>query len=86
MSAAWYKGLAWGWDLSGKFATATRTEKRAILARLRRMGEVYWSEFVRGVQEGIASRAEARYDARKSGLSVRGVRTDRLAAALERLT
>jgi hypothetical protein len=85
-AASYYRGLNLGWDWAGEFATASRAEKRALLARLARMGEAYWNEFVRGVQEGIASRSEARYDARKSGLSVRGIRTDRLAAALERLT
>ena len=81
-----YLGLSLGWDWAGDFGKANRAEKRVILARLQRMSEAYWNPFVRGIQEGIASRSEARYDARKSGLSVRGIRTDRLAAALERLT
>jgi hypothetical protein len=49
-------------------------------------GSASWSEFVRGVQEGIAGRAEARYDARRAGFNVRNIQTDRLAAAIERLT
>jgi hypothetical protein len=55
-----------------------------MVARLARMGEAYWNEFVRGVQEGIAGRAEARYDVCRAGFNVRNIRTDRLAAAIER--
>jgi hypothetical protein len=66
------------------FATANRAEKRQILARLRRMADSF-NPFVVGAWAGINDRAEARYDARRAGLNVRQVRTDRLAAAIERL-
>jgi hypothetical protein len=86
MGAAYYKGLTIGWDWAGAFSKASRSEKRRMVARLARMDEAFWNEFVRGVQEGIASRAEARYDARRMGLNVQTIKTDRLAAALERPT
>jgi hypothetical protein len=86
MGAAYYKGLTIGSDWGGAFGQASRQEKRRMVARLARMSNAFWNEFVRGVQEGIAGRAEARYDTRRAGFNVRSVGTDRLAAALERLT
>jgi hypothetical protein len=86
MGAAYYRGLSIGWEWAGAFGQASRQEKRRMVARLARMGEAYWNEFVRGVQEGIAGRADARYDVSRAGFNVRNIRTDRLAAAIERLS
>jgi hypothetical protein len=83
-TAAWHKGHSWGWDLAGKFATASRGDKRAILRRLQHMADSF-NPFVVGAWAAINDRSEARYDARRAGLDVRRVRTHRLAEAVERL-
>jgi hypothetical protein len=83
--AAWHKGHSIGWSWAGEFATASRAAKRRILARLRRMSDSF-NPLVQGIWTGINDRAEWHYDARKAGLGVRRIRTDRLAAALDRLT
>jgi hypothetical protein len=84
-SAAYYGGLTLGWELAGAFGKATCEEKRRILARPRRMSDSY-NPLVQGIWTGINDRAECRYDARKAGLDVRQICTDRLAAAVERLS
>jgi hypothetical protein len=83
--AVWHKGHSIGWTWAGEFATASRAAKRRILARLRRMSDSF-NPLVQGVWSGLNDRAECRYDARRAGMDVRNIRTDRLAAAVERLS